>query len=117
MAKADKARMSKSNTGNTGAGKKNASTTKTPKSKAAKTKAGKKGFVPLTPEFVDDLKKVFAKHNWPGHPIGFVANPAAASLGAEPCDPGPTTCPDGSQPQQQWVHCPDGTSILRNYCP
>lgn len=117
MAKAVKAKASKSSKGKTGAGSMKASTTKALKSRAAKTKASKKGIVPLTPEFVDDLKEVFAKHNWPGHPIGFVANPAAASLGVEPCDPGPTTCPDGSQPQQQWVHCPDGTSILRRYCP
>jgi hypothetical protein len=114
MVKADKA--SKSITGKTGVTKKKTSNAKTSKTKAAKTKAGKKGVVPLTPEFVDDLKKVFAKHNWSGHPIGFVANPAVASLGGEPCGPGPTTCPDGSQPRQQWVHCPDGTSILRNYC-
>jgi len=116
MTKAGKTKASTSSKGKTAAGNKKASTTKTPISKAAKTKAGKKGIV-LTPEFVDDLKKVFAKHNWSGHPIGFVANPAIASLGVQPCDPGPTTCPDGSQPQQQWVHCPDGTSILRNFCP
>ena len=117
MAKAGKSKASKSSKGKTGAGNKKASTTKALKSKAAKTNASKKGIVPLAPEFVDDLKKVFAKHNSPGHPIGFVANPAASSLDLEPCDPGPTTCPDGSQPLQQWVHCPDGTSILRNYCP
>lgn len=117
MTKANKAKTSKSSIGKTGARKKEGSTTKTSKSKAAKNKASEKGLVPLTPEFVDDLKKVFAKHNWSGHPIGFVANPAAASLGLEPCDPGPTTCPDGSEPLQQWVHCPDGTSILRRYCP
>src|SRR5450631_2751153 len=106
MAKADKATASKNRTGKTGVRKKNASTTNIPKSEAAKPKAVQKGIVPLTPEFVDDLKEVFAKHNWSGHPIGFVANPAAASLGLEPCDPGPPTCPDGSQPRQQWVHCP-----------
>src|SRR5260370_13661460 len=103
MAKADKAKASKSSTGKTGAGKKKASITKTPKSKGVKTKAGKRGIVPLTPEFVADLKAVFAKHNWSGHPIGFVANPAAASLNAPPCDPGPSTCPGGEQPLQQWV--------------
>jgi hypothetical protein len=117
MAKADKAKASKSRTGKKGVTKKKVSTTDIAKSKTAKPKAAQKEIVPLTPEFVDDLKNVFAKHNWSGHPIGFVANPAAASLGAVPCDPGPTTCPDGSQPRQQWVHCPDGTSILRNYCP
>jgi hypothetical protein len=117
MAKAGNGKASKSSKGKIEAGSKKASTTKALKSKAAKTKASKKGIVPLTPEFVDDLKKVFAKHNWSGHPIGFVANPAATSLGIGPCDPGPTTCPDGSTPLQQWVHCPDGTSILRNYCP
>jgi hypothetical protein len=116
MAKSDKAKASKSRAGKTTATKK-ASITKTAKSKAARTKTAKKRIVPLTPEFVADLKEVFAKHNWSGHPIGFVPNPAAADLAGPPFDPGPTTCPDGSQPLQQWVHCPDGTSILRNYCP
>jgi hypothetical protein len=117
MTKAGKTKASKSSKDKAATGKKKASPTKTPESKASKTKVVKKEVVSLTPEFVDDLKKVFAKHKWSGHPIGFVANPATASLAGEPCDPGPTTCPDGSQPLQQWVHCPDGTSILRNYCP
>lgn len=117
MAKSDKTRASKGRTGKTEERPKKASTTSIAKSKAAKSKATQKRIVTLTPEFVDDLKTVFAKHNWSGHPIGFVANPAAASPDIEPCDPGPTTCPDGSQPLQQWVHCPNGTSILRNFCP
>jgi hypothetical protein len=71
----------------------------------------------LTPEFVSDLQEVFNKHNWPGHPVGFSAHPAAAELGLTPCDPGPDTCPGGAEPRQQWVLCPDGTAILRNYCP
>ena len=96
------------------------------KSREAKTKGkNKKGQggmrkskpVVLKPEFIKDLQNVFAKHNWPGHPIGFVRNPATRALGFQPCDPGPVTCPDGSTPQTQWVHCPDGTSILRRFCP
>jgi hypothetical protein len=117
MAKADKAKASKSTTVKTVTRKKGASITRTPNSKKSKTEIGMKEFVQLTPEFVADLKEVFAKHNWSGHPVGFVANPAAASLGAQPCDPGPSSCPGGEQPLQQWVHCPDGTSILRNFCP
>lgn len=92
------------------------------KKKAGAAKATKKTVpqntpVPVTPEFVEDLKAVFAKHNWSGHPVGFVAHPALAALGAQPCDPGPATCPDGSPPQQQQVVCPDGTIIFRNFCP
>jgi hypothetical protein len=117
MAKADKAKRRRSRTLKTGGQKKKASTMNISKGKVGKTKAAQKGIVPLTPEFVNDLKEVFAKHNWSGHPIGFVVNPVAASLSTQACDPGPATCPDGSQPQQQWVHCPDGTSILRNFCP
>ncbi len=48
--------------------------------------------VTLSPEFVEDLRKVFEKHNWPGHPVGFVAHPNTASLGLTPCDPGPDIC-------------------------
>ena len=75
--------------------------------------------VPLSPEFVEDLRIVFAKHNWPGHPVGFVAPVAAAALDDDDdgCDPGPDICPYGSQPQQVPVRCPDGTIILRNVCP
>jgi hypothetical protein len=91
--------------------------TKTSKSKPSQGPVGETNPVVLKPEFVEDLKKVFEKHNWSGHPIGFVANPATASLSLQPCDPGPVTCPDGQPPQTQWVHCPDGTSILRRFCP
>lgn len=73
--------------------------------------------VPVAPEFVEDLKSVFAKHNWPGHPVGFVARPALAAVDDEPCDPGPATCPGGLPPSQEWVQCPNGTLILRNICP
>lgn len=90
--------------------------------------SGPTGPTMLSPEFVADLKEVFAKHNWPGHPIGFVPRPAAATMTEDGedddgdsgedggCDPGPDVCPDGSIPQQVWVHCPDGTAILRNIC-
>jgi hypothetical protein len=104
-----------------------AAKTKSSRAKAGRTKTGKRNasqgggagrkLVVLKPEFVEDLKKVFEKHSWPGHPIGFVANLAMATLGAQPCDPGPLTCPNGETPKTQWVHCPDGTSILRRYCP
>jgi hypothetical protein len=116
MARAGKPKTNKNKTPKA-AGQKNARATNISKSKSAKMKAIQKGIIPLAPEFVNDLKEVFAKHNWSGHPIGFVPNPAAATLAFEPCDPGPTTCPDGSRPRQQWVHCPDGRSILRNFCP
>lgn len=86
------------------------------KSKVSRGRASKTNPVVLKAEFVADLKKVFEKHNWPGHPIGFVANPSTAALGFEPCDPGPDTCPEGQTLQTQWVHCPDGTSILRRFC-
>ena len=88
-------------------------------------KSGASGPTTLSPEFVADLKQVFAKHNWPGHPIGFVARPAEAIVNDDNedagdddggCDPGPDICPDGSIPRQVWVHCPDGTAILRNIC-
>ena len=99
------------------AGKSRKAKTKASKSKASQGRIGETSLVVLKPEFVEDLKKVFEKHNWPGHPIGFVPNPVTATLGLEPCDPGPVTCPDGQTPQTQWVHCPDGTSILRRFCP
>ena len=92
---------------------------KTDRSKrtARKGAVTQKRLVVLKPEFIEDLKRVFEKHKWSGHPIGFVANPATANLDLQPCDPGPVTCPDGQTPQTQWVHCPDGTSILRRFCP
>jgi hypothetical protein len=94
------------------------SKTGTRKRKTSARKAIKKtDAVTLTPEFVEELKGLFEKHNWPGQPIGFVAHPAMASLAAAPCDPGPLTCPGGVTPRQRWVHCPDGTSRLQNYCP
>jgi hypothetical protein len=96
----------------TGAAKKKAVAAKAPQKTAPQHPP-----VPVTPEFVEDLKAVFAKHNWSGHPVGFVAHPALAALGAQPCDPGPATCPDGSPPQQQLVNCPDGTITFRNFCP
>jgi hypothetical protein len=40
----------------------------------------------VTATIFSDLKAVFAKHNWSGHPIGIVAHPAVAALGAQPCD-------------------------------
>jgi len=102
-----------------GVGKDKVSRAKSSKTRSSKSKGRARGknLVVLKPEFVDDLKKVFEKHNWPGHPIGFVANPAVRTLNLQPCDPGPVTCPNGEAPQTQWVHCPDGTSILRRYCP
>jgi hypothetical protein len=104
-------------TAKTGARKRRTSKAATSKTKVSQAKASGESMVVLKPEFVEDLKKVFEKHNWPGHPIGFVANPAMAALGLQPCDPGPVTCPNGETPQTQWVHCPDGTSILRRFCP
>jgi hypothetical protein len=92
----------------------NASKTKAGKSKTSPGRVGARKLVVLKPEFVEDLKKVFEKHSWPGHPIGFVANPAMATLGLDPCDPGPLTCPNGETPKTQWVHCPDGRSILED---
>jgi hypothetical protein len=112
MATARKTRTAKTGQGNSRASKAAAS-----KTKASKAAVGGESMVVLKPEFVEDLKKVFEKHNWSGHPIGFVANPAVATLGLQPCDPGPVTCPNGEAPQTQWVHCPDGTSILRRFCP
>lgn len=109
MAETGKAKASKSKTG---VAKKKAIA-----AKAVKTSAREKGIVPVTSEFVNDLKSVFAKHKWPGHTVGFVAHPSLAALDVEPCDPGPSTCPDGSTPSQQWARCPDGTLILRNFCP
>lgn len=91
---------------------------------AAESGSSEPELTTLSPEFVNDLKEVFAKHNWPGHPIGFVARPAAAALDDAPdeedddsdCDPGPDSCPEGQTLEQVWVHCPDGTAILRNVC-
>lgn len=107
MAKAGKSRKTKTKT---------QAKAKTSKTKGRRAKLGEMNPVVLKPEFVEDLKKVFEKHKWSGHPIGFVANPATAALGLQPCDPGPDTCPDGQTLQTQWVHCPDGTSILRRFC-
>src|ERR1700733_9474652 len=115
MAKTDRAKASRRRMDKSGGKEEKAIATNIPKSRA-RPKAAQKAVVPLTPEFVDDLKMVFAKHNWSGHPIGFVANPAAANVDAEPCDPEPPSAPDRTEPRQQWIHWPDGTSILRNLC-
>jgi hypothetical protein len=112
MATARKTKAAKNRPGKSGATKAAAS-----KTKASQGSSSGENLVVLKPEFVEDLKKVFEKHNWSGHPIGFVANPAVATLDLQPCDPGPVTCPNGETPQTQWVHCPDGTSILRRFCP
>lgn len=108
--KARKHNKSKNVPAKKGSGKDKLSSAGAPQSDAAKRTA-----ITLTPEFIADLKEVFIKHNWCGHPIGFVSNPAAG-FDAQPCDPGPDTCPEGKELAQEWVHCPDGTSILRNYC-
>jgi len=118
MASAKKATSTKSGAGKSKMSKGAASKTKASRAIASTTKASADGApVVLKPEFVEDLKQVFKKHHWSGHPIGFVANPSMASVGLEDCDPGPLTCPNGETPQTQWVHCPDGTTILRRFCP
>ena len=111
MAKPKKAKAGKRKTAKATAGKRIAKAAKPSRNATV----GKEPVV-LKSEFVDDLKKVFEKHNWPGHPVGFVANPALAGLGLEECDPGPLSCPPGQTLSTEWVHCPDGSTRLRRVC-
>jgi hypothetical protein len=72
----------------------------------------------VSPEFVDDLKAVFEKHNWSGHPIGTVPDPRnKEALAALPdCDTGPISCPPGTREILEWIRCPDGSVRQRRTC-
>jgi hypothetical protein len=67
-----------------------------------------------TPEMVNDLRKVFDKHNWSGQPIGLATKPVNLQAVAS-ADGG--TCPDGSQPQWVSYQLPDGTWAQKKICP
>jgi hypothetical protein len=59
-----------------------------------------------TAAMMKDLKAVFDKHNWPGHPIGFAD--------ANPADSG--GCPPGTSPQTVSFQLPDGTQVTKTMC-
>jgi len=64
-------------------------------------------YIQPTKAMLRDLKEVFDKHNWPGHPVGLMASSAIE---------GPDTCPDGSEPQFVTVQLPDGTQVQKKVC-
>ncbi len=53
-----------------------------------------------TPEFVRDLKEVFAKHSWTGEPIGVASD----------------NCPEGTTPQTVTYQTPSGDTITKVIC-
>jgi len=73
---------------------------------AAKSRKTTKAKHP-TAAMLRDLKAVFKKHDWPGHPVGLMT---AAAI------PGPDTCPNGSEPQIVSFQLPDGTQVTKKMC-
>jgi hypothetical protein len=59
-----------------------------------------------TKEFIEDLEKVFKKHNWSGEMIGLDLSAAAA---ANPCPPNKT-------PTVVYYKLPDGTTVSKVIC-
>jgi hypothetical protein len=66
-----------------------------------------------TPEMVNDLAKVFKKHNWSGQPIGLSKRPVDVQAVV---DAGDDLCPDGSAPQWVSYKLPDGTWAQKKMC-
>jgi hypothetical protein len=67
-----------------------------------------------TGEMVEDLVKLFKKHNWSGQPIGLSASRVTLKTAAlHDLD---DTCPDGSSPQWVTYKRPDGTWVTEKRC-
>ena len=65
---------------------------------------------------VNDLAKVFEKHNWSGQPIGLTKKPVNLQAVASD-DPDNDLCPDGSEPQWVTYKLPNGTWATKKICP
>lgn len=61
-----------------------------------------------TPAMVNDLRKLFVKHNWSGRPIGMVA---ADTTGDDPAN-----CPEDKTPQTVCYYDETGTMICKTMC-
>jgi len=68
-----------------------------------------------TPEMVNDLVKVFKKHNWSGQPIGLAKGPVnLEAMASNDADDDP--CPNGGTPQWVSYKLPDGTWAQKKIC-
>ena len=68
-----------------------------------------------TPEMVNDLAKLFKKHNWSGQPIGLAREPVKLeTMASNNADD--DLCPDGSAPQWVSYKLPDGTWAQKKMC-
>jgi len=80
----------------------------TPRKSAAKpskapSKSRKATLKPPTVGLAADLKAVFEKHNWPGHPVGVMAAMA-------------DSCPPGTSPHTVTYTDENGTIVTKTMC-